>query len=434
MRIDKSNRYILFIALYRLLFFPILFIVLPCYLYTMIRRGGYGACFWHRFGYVPKPTVGHPIWIQAVSVGEVEALKPLLIALQQKNIPVYLTTTTSTALGVARTKYTSLVDRLAYFPLDFWLFSALAWRRIQPKQVLLMESELWPEHLAQAARHKVPVCLINGRCSDRSFKRYRKASWIASFMLNQLSIIAAATDCDTQRFRSLCPNHPNITTVGNLKIDASLSQEKTLTLQRADLGGSWESASVIIGASTWPGEERLLLDCFMQLKKQCTNLKLILVPRHKERKPELQRLLKAYSLSFCFRSQPKQDVSVYVVDSTGELRNFIALADWVFIGKSLDPHRGGQTPLEAAALGKPMIYGPHMENFADICKSLEQAGGARRCQTTEEVQSCLIQWVNQPQSAVSYGNNAHQWILANKGTVQRLLALIFDLPSGTQKA
>ena len=426
----KSYPHFLFITFYRLLFLPALLIVFPRYLCTMIRRRGYGACFWHRFGCVPKPTVGHPIWIQAVSVGEVEALKPLLSALQQKNIPVYLTTTTSTAFGVARTKYASWVDRLAYFPLDFWLFSALAWRRIQPKQVVLMESELWPEHLAQAARHKVPVYLINGRCSDRSFKRYRQFPWIASLMLNQLSIIAAATDCDTQRFRSLCPHHPNITTVGNLKVDASLlSQGETLTLQRADLGSSWESASIIIGASTWPGEEGLLLDCFMQLKKQYPNLKLILVPRHKERKPELQRLLKTYPLSFCFRSQLQQDVSVYVVDSTGELRDFIALADWVFIGKSLDPNRGGQTPLEAAALGKPMIYGPHMENFADICSSLEQAGGACRCQTAEEIQSCLTQWVNQPQSAITYGNRAHQWILAHKGTVQRLLTLIFDLPS-----
>ena len=167
----------------------------------------------------------------------------------------------------------------------------------------------------------------------------------------------------------------------------------------------------------------------MQLKKQHPNLKVIWVPPHKERKPELQRLLKPYPLSFCFRSQPQQDVSVYVVDSTGELRDFIALADWVFIGKSLDPNRGGQTPLEAAALGKPMIYGPHMENFADICSSLEQAGGACRCQTAEAVQSCLTQWVNQPQSAIAYGNRAHQWILAHKGTVQRLLTLIFDLPS-----
>ncbi|MBR1844090.1 MAG: hypothetical protein IJ793_04450 [Opitutales bacterium] len=158
----------LFIAIYRLLFPPILLCVLPYYLLRMRKRGGYGKHFFNRFGWLPKPQLPSPVWIQAVSVGEIESLRPLLVTLKQRNIPVYLTTTTSTAFRIVEKKYASLVDTFGYFPLDFWLFSALARRRIGPRAILLTESELWPEHLFQAKNTLFPfISLTDGFRTER---------------------------------------------------------------------------------------------------------------------------------------------------------------------------------------------------------------------------------------------------------------------------
>jgi 3-deoxy-D-manno-octulosonic-acid transferase len=209
------------IVLYRILFLPLLLLAAPYYLGRMWRRGGYRTHWQHRFGLVPKPPQPSPLWIQAVSVGELEALHPLLILLKQQAIPVYLTTTTSTGFRVAQKKYQALVDQIAYFPLDFWLFSRNAWRRIRPRAALLMESEIWPEHLFQATKHRTPVYLVNGRCSAKTFSRYCKCLPIARIIFSAIAKIFAATTLDQQRFQHLCPKSVPMIETGNLKIPVS---------------------------------------------------------------------------------------------------------------------------------------------------------------------------------------------------------------------
>jgi 3-deoxy-D-manno-octulosonic-acid transferase len=394
----------------------------------MFRRGGYGTCWWHRFGFVPKNTTRMPtIWLQAVSVGEMEALFPLLTELKHRNICIYLTTTTSTGFQIARKRYATLVKYIAYFPLDFWLFNRIAWQRIHPTLVLLMESELWPEHLHTAHKKNVKVLLINGRCSDRSFNHYKKIPRISKWLLGHVETILAASSQDRQRLITLGFPNNKIVDVGNLKVDAAIARLNTVdknSIQREQLGMQWTHARILLGASTWPNEEKFLMELFLKAKECYPALKLILVPRHVERAHEIINLLKHYPPTYTLRSQLRKDADVCLVDTTGELNQFIRLADFVFIGKSLFPNQGGQTPIEAAVAGKPIVYGPHMQNFRAICQSLEQVEGAVRCSSEIEVQDCLLNWISQPHAAHTFGQRAQAWAQCNCGVTQRVLTYI----------
>jgi len=426
-KMETKLKRFLFVFLYRFLFFPIFIVLLPYYLLRMIKRGGYKACFYHRFGFLPKNNQKNTLWLQAVSVGELEALQPFLEALQQKKIPVYLTTTTSTGFQIAQKKYANLVSHIAYFPLDFWLFSKLAWHRIQPSMVILMESELWPEHLRQAYNHKIPVYLINGRCSDKTFKHYSKIPGIAKILLSYITKIFAASQLDADRFKRLCPSLTKIETTGNLKVDAALQHlsQDLNAIQRSELGKSWEEATILLGASTWEGEEKLLVDVYLEAKKEFKNLKLLLVPRHAERGESVFSSLQSYSDKICLRTAPIEDADIYIANTTGELKYFIQLADLVFVGKSTGNNFGGQTPIESAAAGKPIVYGSHMENFRAICKSLEQAKGACRCLDEDSVKNQLMAWLKNPQNAIQYGQAAKQWAHDNLGATQRIIEKLF---------
>lgn len=412
-----------FIVLYRVLFFPIFIVLLPYYCLRMLKRGGYARHFLQRFGFVPKNRKSSQmLWLQAVSVGELEALKPLLEQLKQRGQHVYLTTTTSTGFRIAQKKYSDLVDYIAYFPLDFWLFSALAWRRIRPQKVILMESEIWPEHLFQAYKRKIPVYLINARCSDKTFARYRLCPWVAKTCMRFLTKIIASSEEDARRLREFC-SHIEIKAAGNLKIDAALSALGTadFKISRETLGASWQNATILLGASTWEGEEEMLVRFYQKARPLFPNLKLILVPRHVERTASVEKILKHFELNYSLRTQSKTDTEVLLVNTTGELKNFVALADMVFVGKSLAPNVGGQTPIESAAFGKPIVYGPHMENFRILCMGLEASGGAVRCPNVEAVQEQLFNWLKNPKSAQACGISAQQWIQKNKGALVRIL-------------
>ena len=393
----------------------------------MRKRGRYEKHFFNRFGWLPKPKQSSPVWIQAVSVGEIESLRPLLVELKQRNIPVYLTTTTSTAFRIVEKKYASPVDTFGYFPLDFWLFSALAWRRIRPRAILLTESELWPEHLFQAKKYAVPVYLVNGRLSARTFSRYQRFLPIARILFGFLTKVFAASHVDTERFRALCPKDIPIIQAGNLKIDAAVQSAtaNTSIVSRKELGEQWHNANILLGASTWSGEEKMLVEFFLKARKEFPQLRLILVPRHVECTDEVKTLLQAYPVTFCLRTQPIENADIYVVNTTGELRSFLPMADLVFIGKSFPPHYGGQTPIEAAVCGKPILYGSHMENFADICAELEHIHAAVRCADVEHLEQQLFFWLKHPEDATTCGQAAQKWVYDHQAAVKLIMDDLF---------
>lgn len=416
------------IHLYRLLFLPALLLASPYYLGRMRRRGGYAEGFTHRFGEVPAlpPKVSGRLraWVQAVSVGEMLAIGPLLEGLRRDGLEVYLTTTTSTGYALAKEKYAALTVGVGYFPLDFWLFNARAWRRVEPDLCVLMEGERWPEHIHAARRHGVPVVCVNARLSDRTFRRSVRFAWAVRATAGSVARILCAAKRDEQRFRALGFPAAKLATTGNLKLDVSipLLDDAAKAALRREVGLPPDGL-VLLGSSTWPGEEESLVEALKLARAHGHRVSLLLVPRHAERREALRTLLAGSGLSFHLRSDgaATRTVDVAVGDTTGELRRLTQLADLVFVGKSLPPHDGGQTPVEAAILGKPVLHGPAMTNFRDIVRSLTEADAVRRVDTHHELVQACVQLLENAAEREVLAAAAREWSAANRGATQRTL-------------
>lgn len=427
------------IWLYRI-FFPFgLLLSLPYYLSRMLKRGGYGTGFSQRFGQYPKLPLktSKRIWVQAVSVGEVLAIGPLLHELKEKHhCQIILTTTTSTGFALAKKHYQKLCDHVGIFPIDFWLFSRRAWNHFKPDLAILMESELWPEHLHQAQKRKIPAILINARLSDRSFARYQKIRFLSKRLLQKLHLILAGSQTDARRWVQI--GAPDIRTEvsGNLKFDVSISpvlgdsEKNTLLREMGFLSENEEKPLIILGSSTWPGEEAALFTIFDKVLSLGINARLLIIPRHAERRPEIESLLSKEKHTYHFRSDankaPEKN-SIYVADTTGELKTLSQVADIAFIGKSLSPNLGGQTPIEAAALGLPITYGPNMSNFREICKSLEKAHASLKVSDLYGLELTILHLLQNLDERKRLSENARKWHQANQGATERTLNKIQNL-------
>lgn len=373
----------MWIWLYRILFLPIFILLMPYYGYRMWKRGGYMIDFKYRLGWLPIIPKGKKtrIWLQAVSVGEVKAIEKLIDCFgQDGHFEIFLTTTSSTGYFLAKQLYGKKVTFVGLFPWDFWLFSFLAWERIQPDVVLLMEGELWPEHLQQAKNRNVPVFLVNARLSDRTYNFYLKNPGIAKWVFSMLKKICACSETNNRRFLDIGIGREKLQLTGNLKFDIdvpNITEEELINL-KTELGFPVD-ANIILGSSTWPGEESVLIQCLRTIRRSSAEKwHLLLVPRHAERRHEILSILESSEFSWHQRSlgRAKNIVDICFVDTTGELSHLTSVANIVFIGKSLLKNRGGQSPLDAAAHGIPMVYGPYMSNFVSICQSIEALGGA----------------------------------------------------------
>jgi 3-deoxy-D-manno-octulosonic-acid transferase len=432
---------------YRLMFVPVLLIAAPYYLWRMRKRGGYRDGFGQRFGAVdalPAKRAGvKRIWLQAVSVGEMLAIAPVLDALSKRgDVEIYLTTTTSTGHKLACERYRGLTVGIGYFPLDWWPFSAKAWRQVAPDLAILTEGERWPEFIAQARRRGVPVVALNGRLSDRSFRRMRTWAWAVQPLMRGITRVLACSEHDAVRFRELGFSTERVSTTGNIKLDVTmpvLTETEKATL-RAELGLSVANeggaAPVLLGSSTWPGEEAALVGALKTLRDAGVPAKLLLVPRHAERRGEVEAALKETGFTYHFRSHggAPAEVDIAVGDTTGELRKFTQLADVVFVGKSLAPHTEGQTPVEAAALGRAILFGAGMSNFRPISRELVAGGAARTVGDGEELAVVATLLFRDGAIRAAMASAAQTWHRANQGAVARSLAALdeelraLDLP------
>jgi len=414
----------------------------------MLRRGGYGEDYGHRLGLWPrlpdKSEKIRRIWIQAVSVGELLALSLLLRRLaQDENIEIVLSTTTSTGYRVARDRYGDFALAVGPFPLDFLPCSRRAWNRIRPDLAVLVDSELWPEHLRQARNRGVPVVIVNARISDRSFRRLRKAACFRKLLVPPELHVLASSPQDTNKWRQVGASPNRLGTTGNLKFDYQaelLLDEKGKEDLLAEFGFSSPPNEprplVLFGASTWPGEEEILLRFMEDNEPEGPPIRLVLAPRHAERGDELVRLMRNRSLPWRQRStgdgEGGDEVRVYLADTTGELSRLVQTADIAFIGKTLPPNQGGQNPVEAASCGIPVVFGPNTQNFSEMSRSLEETEAGLRVRDEEALRRALDGLLRDDAKRTAMGQAARRWKKdlegATEKTYAKLLQLLGDHP------
>ena len=377
--------------IYNLLWPVGLLLFLPGYLAKMFRRGGYRRNFGQRLGFYSAEAreclrAKHPTWIHAVSVGEIVIALKLAEKLRalRPDLKCVLTTTTTTGHALAEKSVPEWMQVL-YAPLDFWPVMRRAFRVIAPQRIVLIEAEVWPNLVAEARKREIPVVLANARLSPRSEQRFRRFRLFVTPTFRQLALVCVPSSEDAERWKNLRVESAGVHAVGNIKYDVSNPQHTSGEVQR--LIKTETTRPILFGGSTHRGEERILIDVFCALRSEFPNLFLVLVPRHVERAPEIEADLRSCNLRSIRRSAVGKGVELsdcLLIDTTGELRDWYQIATVVFIGKSLTAH-GGQNPAEAISARKPVIFGPHMENFASLAKQLIAKDGALCVQDLPEL-------------------------------------------------
>ena len=383
--------------IYNLLWPVGLVFFLPRYLVKMFRRGGYREKFGQRLGFYDaavreKLSGKRSIWLHAVSVGEVRIALKLAAELRslQPELHCVLTTTTTTGFAFANRNAPPLIE-VMYNPLDFWPIVRRAFAVIKPAKIVLIEAEVWPNLVAEAHRRRIPIVLANARLSPRSEKRFRRFRSFVAPTFRMLDRICVQEPADIERWTALGVDSNRIRRTGSIKFDPSdlrvdrTSAENGLRDFKID-----NHRPIFLAGSTHPGEEKILARTFLDLREKFPDLFLILAPRHVERAREILQEMEQLGLCATLRSRALEDsrLDCLIIDSTGELPNWYAVATVVFIGKSLAAI-GGQNPVEPIAAGKPVVFGPHMENFAVLARELVNHGGAIQIQTGADLKQAV---------------------------------------------
>jgi len=435
----------------------------PVFIYKMWKRGKYRENFSQRFGSYTielrqrlEKKSEPRCWIQAVSVGEAN-LALLLLQSLRRAFPQHrfiLTTTTSTGYAFARERLfgagraqapSSRTNgnpvELLYFPQDFLWTVKRAYNLIQPDFIVLMESELWPNHVWEAALRHIPVFLVNGRMSPRSARRYRKANWIFRRVFGELRLVCAQSLQDAENFIAAGVPRDRLHMTGNMKYDATLPQNgaaaKVDPAQILRQIGVAPTRPVLVAGSTHPGEEEMMFDVLQQLRAKSPDLFLVLVPRHVERTPEIVELAKHKQVNLILRSdvgRVREGLATPVgaaadkpdcllVNTTGELKWFYNVATVIFVGKSL-VGPGGQNIVEAAASGHPVVFGLHMENFQEISRQFVAENACVQVQDVYELRHALQDLLHDEPLRARIAAAAQRVIVANLGATDRTVELM----------
>ena len=416
--------------LYTIIFYLLLpFILLR--LWIKNRQIPNGLQFWHeRLGFGLRPFLPGGIWVHAVSVGESLAAIPLIKLLQQRYpvTPIIVTNETKTGAERIRVELGDSVTQL-YFPYDLPLVLRRFFKALQPKLLILIETELWPNLLVSCQLYQVPVVLVNARLSERSAKSYRRILPLMHKMLNSINIIAAQFQADADRFIALGFPAEKMRVTGSLKFDLTLPLN--LTEQAQHWRKIWgENRPVWIAASTHPGEEELILQAFTEARRFFPDLLLVSIPRHVDRVPQLEQLYNSQTYKIIKRSDHNQskmrDVDIFIGDTMGELLIFYAAADLAFVGGSL-VEKGGQNPLEPAAIGLPILTGPYTFNFATITEQLKLRHVEIQVTNAKELAEQVIALLSDPERRQQMSHEAKKFVAENKGSVLKQMQLIENL-------
>ncbi len=421
--------------IYNLLFPFALLVFLPGYVVKMLRRGNYRDKFGQRLGLYDAATraalaAGPRTWLHAVSVGEV--MIALKLAAQMKarepDLRIALTTTTTTGFALARRQTPAWIEVL-YTPLDFWPVMRRAFAVIRPRRIVLVEAEVWPNLTALAQQRKIPIALVNARLSPRSEGRFRRFRWFVRPYFQKLDLVCVPEAEDIARWQSLGVKPARIQRVGSIKFDPDDVTPRP-EIPRAVLRtlGIEAARPILLGGSTHPGEEEILAKTFRELRREFPGLFLLLAPRHVERTREIAAQLRSLGVLSVRRSEVATAAAIdcLLLDTTGELRDWYSVGTIVFIGKSLTA-RGGQNPVEAIVADRPVVFGPHMENFAALARELVAAGGAIQSDDAAALTSLLADLLRDESKRESLVRQAREVLQQHRGATERTAELLEKL-------
>ncbi len=427
--------------IYDLLYVLFLFFYLPRLLVETFLLGKYRPGLGRRLGYLPPAFLREAkgkkaIWLQAVSVGEIQSAAPLLPELR-RNFPghrLIISTVTPTGNAVAR-RLAAPAEPVTYFPLDFSFVINRVLDRIELAAMIIMETEIWPNLLAACRRRRIPVVFFNARISPGAFRRYRLVRPLLAPLLRSAGFFGAQSEADARRLIALGAPPEKVTVTGNVKFDLfgeekSAGDEERRYREMLGLAGD---EPVFIAGSTHAGEERSVLVVFRELKKKFPGLLLLLAPRHPERTPEVEALvaregLDAVRFSSDERSRFKA-TGIVILDTVGHLSGLYAIGTVVFIGGSLVP-RGGHNPIEPARFRKPVIFGPHTFNFREIVDAFLAAGAAIRVEDARRLEEETARLLAEPAARKDLGERARRLISGGRGATARNVAVLRRLLAG----
>lgn len=431
-------RYFFSLLSYRIFFLfltPLLIVTLSL---RSVTNRAYRKRILERLGIINNNLKSGGIIVHAASVGEVLALKSYILQLLKKypNTPIILTTFTPTGSEQVKKQFADKVQH-CYLPLDIWPCTWLFLRKLKPTAVILMETEIWPNFIAQCAGQKIPLQLINGRLSNKSINSYRKLSWLIKPTMQCFQQILCQSEDNQNNFIAMGAKAQSCSVSGNLKFDIELSDDvesKTADLQQklAEKRTAW------LVASTHPNDEALILATFQKLLEKTPDLLLILVPRHPERFANIEQLCLSGNFSTVTRSSQKPVQStdnIWLIDTLGELLACFPIADIVTMGGSFS-EVGGHNPLEPAMFNKPVVVGENMSNFRKVTEQLLAQKGLVQLPLSNDLSdvnnaellaTTVSDLLDNPTKMKTLGDNANQVVLANQGASKRSVEALQQL-------
>lgn len=430
------------IRLFYNLLFPVgLILFLPAYAIKMLRRGNNLHKIGQRFaiysaGVKERLAQSPRTWIHAVSVGEVGIALKLAAKLKETDpdFACALTTTTTTGFAFAQRERHDWIE-VMYNPLDFWPVMRRAFAVIQPLRIVLVEAEVWPNLVAIGRAKRIPIALVNARLSPRSERRFREFQRFVAPTFRCLDLVCVQEREDVDRWAQLGVPRDRIRPVGSVKYDpAEIKLNPELPLQVLRAFGIDSERPILFGGSTHAGEEEILAEIFQRLRLEFQGFTLIIAPRHVERVPAVRARLEQMSLRTALRSEagtPRvSPVDCLLLDTTGELQHWYAAATIVFVGKSLTA-RGGQNPVEPILAGKPVLFGPHMENFSALAQALVKSDAAIQIDDPNSLQRQIERLLRDRDAALRMVANAEAVLAVHRGATARTASLLTALRSAS---
>jgi 3-deoxy-D-manno-octulosonic-acid transferase len=427
--------------LYNLLWPIGLLFFLPGYFMKMVRRGGYREKFGQRLGIYDQGmrtrlSEQRSTWLHAVSVGEVNIALKLARALRalEPDLRCVLTTTTTTGFALANQSVPSWIE-VMYTPLDYWPIMRRAFAVIRPVRIVLVEAEVWPNLAAEAHARRVPLVLVNARLSPRSEQRYRRFRVFVAPTFRLLDLVCVPEREDIDRWTALGVPRGRIRVTGSIKYDPDVQAESQAVAAPLWNGSSvgTSDGAVLFGGSTHRGEEEILATVFLRLRQQFPSLRLFIAPRHVERLREIRAQLDALGLRVALASKARMDgepneADCVLLDTTGELQRWYDIATVVFVGKSLTAH-GGQNPVEPILAGKPVVFGPHMENFGMLARTLVSRKAAIQVRDADSLERAIVELLQDTEARQRLVQNAREVLSTHKGATERTAALVHEVHS-----